>query len=127
MGPHVSGSHCTCSVTARECLHGNFVHRAARLAGLPLRSGPPDVGLLQDALHGFYPGLVPRMELGGADAVTAEQDRPEALGVASACAGDDADEAGVMPQGLLEEIQYRAFLNVVAAPPAATRRGRRRG
>ena len=93
-----------------------------------LRSGPPDAGLLQDALHGFYPGLVPRMELGGADAVTAEQDRPEALGVASACAGDDADEAGVMPQGLLEDmIQYRAFLDVVPAPPAATRRGRRQG
>jgi len=92
-----------------------------------LRSGPPDAGLLQDALHGFYPGLVPRMELGGADAVTAEQDRPEALGVASPCAGDDTDEAGVMPQGLLEEIQYRAFLDVVAAPPAATRRGRRQG
>ena len=55
------------------------------------------------------------MELGGADAVTAEEDRPEALGVASPCAGDDADEAGVMPQGLLEEIQYRAFLDVVAA------------
>ena len=49
------------------------------------------------------------MELGGADAVTADQDPPEALGVASPCAGDDADEAGVMPQGLLEEIQYRAF------------------
>ena len=67
------------------------------------------------------------MELGGADTVTAEQDRPEALGVASPCAGDDTDEAGVMPQGLLEEIQYRAFLDVVAAPPAATRRGRRQG
>jgi len=93
-----------------------------------LRSGPPDAGLLQDALHGFYPGLVPRMELGGADAVTADQDPPEALGVASPCAGDDADEAGVMPQGLLEDmIQYRAFLDVVPAPPAATRRGRRQG
>jgi len=44
------------------------------------------------------------------------------------CAGDDADEAGVMPQGLLEDmIQYRAFLDVVPAPPAATRRGRRQG
>ncbi|KAG2571392.1 hypothetical protein PVAP13_7KG013173, partial [Panicum virgatum] len=43
------------------------LHRAARLAGLPLRNGPPDAGLLQDALHGFYPDLVPRMELGDAD------------------------------------------------------------
>jgi len=68
------------------------------------------------------------MELGGADAVTADQDPPEALGVASPCAGDDADEAGVMPQGLLEDmIQYRAFLDVVPALPAATRRGRRQG
>ncbi|RLN08877.1 ethylene-responsive transcription factor 3-like [Panicum miliaceum] len=96
--------------------------------GRVLRSGPPDAGLLQDALHGFYPGMLPRMELGGADAVTAEQDMHEALAVASPCAGDDADEDGLMPQGLLEDmIQYRAFVDVVAPPPAATRRGRRQG
>ncbi|PUZ76359.1 hypothetical protein GQ55_1G284000 [Panicum hallii var. hallii] len=96
--------------------------------GRVLRSGPPDAGLLQDALHGFYPGMLPRMELRGADAVTEEQDRHEALAVASPCAGIDADEDGLMPQGLLEDmIQYRAFLDVVAAPPAATRRGRRQG
>lgn len=48
-----------------------------------------------------------------------------ALTVASPCAGDDEEgEHPMMPQGLLEDIiRYPAF---VAAPPAATRRGRRR-
>ena len=73
--------------------------------------------------------MLPRVDLGDAAVEgIAEQDRHEALAVASPCAGDDADEAGLMPQGLLEDvIQYRAFLDAVAAPPAATRRGRRRG
>ena len=70
--------------------------------------------------------MLPRVDLGDAAVEgIAEQDRHEALAVASPCAGDDA---GLMPQGLLEDvIPYRAFLDAVAAPPAATRRGRRRG
>ncbi|OEL21151.1 hypothetical protein BAE44_0017831 [Dichanthelium oligosanthes] len=110
--------------------------------GRVLRSDPPDAGLLQDALHGFYPGMLPRTvqrrkELGGATAdaraaaaVLTKQERHEAFAVAPPCAGD-VDEEGeypMMPQGLLEDmIQYPAFVVPVAAPPAATPRGRRRG
>ncbi|CAL4886966.1 unnamed protein product [Urochloa decumbens] len=109
--------------------------------GRVLRIEPPGAGLLQDALHGFYPSTPPpravdrRKELGGADARAAaaaaakEQERHEAFGVAYPCAADDADEEGefpmTMPQGLLEDMfRCPAFVD---APLAATRRGRRRG
>ncbi|RCV07101.1 hypothetical protein SETIT_1G217100v2 [Setaria italica] len=109
--------------------------------GRALRTEPPDAGLLQDALHGFYPSMLPRaavdhpMELGAdaRDAVAAMKklERHEVSAVAFPCVGDDVDEDGehpMMPQGLLEDIiRYPAFVDVAAAPPAATRRGRRRG
>ncbi|CAL5021139.1 unnamed protein product [Urochloa decumbens] len=104
--------------------------------GRMLRSEPPDAGLLQDALHGFYPSTPPpraidhHVEL-GADALAAASklERREAFAEAYPCAGDDVDEEGelpmMVPQGLLEDMfRYPAF---VAAPPAAARRGRRRG
>jgi hypothetical protein len=109
--------------------------------GRALRSGPPDAGLLQDALHGFYPNMLPRaaadnrVELGAeawdAASMMKKLERHEVSAAAFPCAGDDVDEDGehpMMPQGLLEDmIRYPAFVEVAAAPPAATRRGRRRG
>ncbi|CAN6232277.1 unnamed protein product [Urochloa humidicola] len=102
-----------------------------------LRSGPPDAGLLQDALHGFYPStpraVEHRVEVGaGARGAAAVMAKEQGRHAAFPCAGDDVDEEGevpMMPQGLLEDMfRYpaAAFVDVVAAPPAATRRGRRR-
>ncbi|CAN6244914.1 unnamed protein product [Urochloa humidicola] len=106
--------------------------------GRVLRSGPPDAGLLQDALHGFYPSMATpravdhRVEVAAAAMMAKELERHEAFAVAYPCTGDDVDERDELPmmpqQGLLEDMfRYPAFVDVVAAPPAATRRGRRRG
>ncbi|OEL21150.1 Ethylene-responsive transcription factor ESR2 [Dichanthelium oligosanthes] len=95
-----------------------------------LRSEPADAGLLQDALHGFYPtGTQPR---GGASAraaaaaaaVPVKLERRKAFIDVDE---EEGDEYPVMPQGLLGDvIQYPAFVQVVAAaPPAPTLRGRR--
>ncbi|KAF8652956.1 hypothetical protein HU200_062387 [Digitaria exilis] len=108
-------------------------------SGLLVHGEPADAGLLQDALHGFYPaGNRPRGGGGGlarsADAdraaVPMKQERYEAEFVVDV-EDDDEDGGGeypMMPQGLLGDvIQYPAFMEVVAAaaPSAATRRGRR--
>ncbi|XP_062217751.1 ethylene-responsive transcription factor 3-like [Phragmites australis] len=97
-----------------------------------LRSEPPGAGLLQDALHDFYPSTRPRGDgrMLGADAMAAsaavlvKQERQEAFVAASPCAAADVYEEGeypMMPQGLLEDvIQFPAFVEFDAAPPAAT-------
>ena len=106
-----------------------------------LPSEPADAGLLQDALHGFYPCSRPRCgdrrKLGSnadadaraAEAVLMKQERHEAFVVASPCADVDVDEEGeypMMPQGLLEDVvHFPAFVGVVSAPSAATRHGHR--
>ncbi|KAL6899651.1 hypothetical protein ACP4OV_006309 [Aristida adscensionis] len=100
-----------------------------------LRGEPEEAGLLQDALHGFYPAMGPRAGGGrtlgapdGADAraVVVKQERQEP---SFTWAGEDIGDEGeypMTPQGLLGDvIQYPAFMEVVAAPSAAARRGRR--
>ncbi|RCV07100.1 hypothetical protein SEVIR_1G220900v4 [Setaria viridis] len=103
-------------------------------AGL-MRGEPADAGLLQDALHGFYPaGTRPRggasrsLSASGADARAAAADVPVKQERYDAFVDIDGEEGGeypMMPQGLLGDvIQYPAFMEVVAAPSAPTRRGR---
>ncbi|KAL6634045.1 hypothetical protein ACP70R_026716 [Stipagrostis hirtigluma subsp. patula] len=102
-----------------------------------LRSEPAGAGLLQDALHDFYPSTRQRVGDGrkrgvheaDARAAALKQERHDPFYLPSPCAGEDIDDEGeypMMPQGLLQDmIQYPAFVEVVAAPSAATRRGRR--
>ncbi|KAJ1279772.1 hypothetical protein BS78_04G181100 [Paspalum vaginatum] len=97
-----------------------------------LRSEPADAGLLQDALHGFYPFTRPRAGAGATCAAAPiKQERHEAFVVAQPYAGGDVydyemGEHPMMQQGLLQDmIQYPAFVEVVAAPSAPARRGRR--
>ncbi|CAN6273269.1 unnamed protein product [Urochloa humidicola] len=77
-------------------------------AGL-MRGEPADAGLLQDALHGFYPAATrPRGGAGGRAAVPVKQERREAF-------VDVGNEEGaaypMMPQGLLGDmISYPAFV-----------------
>lgn len=97
-----------------------------------MRREPPEAGLLQDVLHGFYPSRRPRDDGRNdqtAPAVVLKQERHDAFGVAYSCAGEEGDEDdgdfAMMPQGLLEDvIQYPAFQKVVAAPSAIGRRRR---
>lgn len=97
-----------------------------------LRREPPEAGLLQDVLHGFYPSRRPRDDVRNAQTapdVLLKQDSHELFGVASSFAGEDGDEYEgefpVMSQGLLEDvIQFPAFLEVAAAPSAMGRRRR---
>ncbi|KAG2659503.1 ethylene-responsive transcription factor 3-like [Panicum virgatum] len=95
-----------------------------------MRGEPADAGLLQDALHGFYPaGTRPRAgasrnfavgAAGGIAAVPIKQERQEFIDV------DEEGEYPMMPQGRLGDvIEYPSFVEVVAAPSAPTRRGRR--
>jgi hypothetical protein len=101
-----------------------------------MQGEPADAGLLQDALHGFYPaGARPRgggsrsLSASVADAragvagVPVKRERYDTFG-----AIDDGEEGGeypMMPRGLLEDvIQYPAFMEVEAAPSAPTRRCR---
>ncbi|RLN09562.1 ethylene-responsive transcription factor ESR2-like [Panicum miliaceum] len=96
-----------------------------------MRGEPADAGLLQDALHGFYPAGT--RQRGGASrnlaagtgsraAVPIKQERHEEF----IDVDDEEGEYPMMPQGLLGDvIQYPAFVEVVAAPSAPTRRGRR--
>jgi hypothetical protein len=100
--------------------------------GRALRSEPPDAGLLQDALHGFYPSMLlragaatdSRVEVGAeawdAVSVMKKVERHEASAAAFPCVGDDVNEDGE------HTIRYPAFVEVPAARPAATRRGRQR-
>lgn len=104
-----------------------------------LRSEPADAGLLQDALHDFYPFTRPRagggrrgLSAAGTDARAAAAlvapVKPDAFVVPSPFAGVEGDgEYPIMPQGLLEDVIHSpAFVEVVAAPPSVpTRRGRR--
>lgn len=101
-----------------------------------LRSEPADAGLLQDALHGFYPFTRPRAggrrgqsAAAGARAACASAPiKQEGFVVPSPFAGVDwSGEYPMMPGGLLEDvIQSPAFVDVVAAPSVLpTRRGRR--
>ena len=96
-----------------------------------MRGEPADTGLLQDALHGFYPaGTRPRAGAsgnllaaggGGRAAVPIKLERHDAF-----IDVDEEDEYPMMPPGLLGDvIEYPAFVEVVAAPSAPTRRGRR--
>jgi len=100
-----------------------------------LRSEPADAGLLQDALHDFYPFTRPRAAGGGRrglSAVGADDARAAAAALVpvkqegfvfpSPFAGVDGNgEYPMMPQGLLEDVIHSpAFLEVVA-----TRCGRR--
>ncbi|TVU29453.1 hypothetical protein EJB05_21018, partial [Eragrostis curvula] len=94
-----------------------------------LQSEPPGAGLLQDALHDFYPSTRPPR--GG----TCHHKPDAGIGAAAASpyGADDFDyEDGggdypMTPQGLLGDvIQFPAFVQFVgAAPPAAPFRGRR--
>jgi hypothetical protein len=105
-----------------------------------LRSEPADAGLLQDALHDFYPFTRPRdgggrrgLSAGGADDARAAAAalvpvKQEGFVFPSPFAGVDGNgEYPMMPQGLLEDVIHSpAFLEVVAAPSVVpTRRGRR--
>ncbi|EES05354.1 hypothetical protein BDA96_04G213300 [Sorghum bicolor] len=108
-----------------------------------LRSEPADAGLLQDALHDFYPFTRPRaggdgrrgLSAAGADDARAAAAAlvpvmQEGFVFPSPFAGVDGNgEYPMMPQGLLEDVipHSPAFLEVVAAPSVSvpTRRGRR--
>ena len=97
-----------------------------------MRGEPADAGLLQDALHGFYPagtrpcagasGNLLAAGGGGRAAVPIKLERHDAF-----IDVDEEDEYPMMPPGLLGDvIQYPAFVEAfVAAPSAPTRRGRR--
>jgi hypothetical protein len=96
-----------------------------------LHGRPPGSGLLQDALHDFYPSTRPRGATGSnkptagtrprvdVRALT-KQDWSEDLRAASPYAGDYP----MVPQGLLGDvIQFPRLVDFVTAPSAATFRG----
>uniref|UniRef100_A0A0E0CMS2 AP2/ERF domain-containing protein n=1 Tax=Oryza meridionalis TaxID=40149 RepID=A0A0E0CMS2_9ORYZ len=108
--------------------------------GFLLRREPPEAGLLQDVLHGFYPtrrshdnaGPAPKLERPYEATSSYRVSSP--WGVVEDC--DDADGDGdddyrgfqMMPQGLLEDvIQCPPYVEVLAAPSAAVGRVSRRG
>ncbi|KAF0935880.1 hypothetical protein E2562_036519 [Oryza meyeriana var. granulata] len=104
-----------------------------------LRREPPEAGLLQDVLHGFYPTRRPHDDDVHDAGPAPKQERApyEASRVASPWAGvvedcddddDDYDYRGfpMMPQGLLEDVIHcPPYLEVLAAPSAMGRVSRR--
>jgi hypothetical protein len=95
--------------------------------GSLLQGEPAGAGLLQDALHDFYPSTRPRAAAGrklSAATDVRALTKHEAFRAASPYgAGDDVNVDGdypMTPQGLLGDvIQFPAFVDFVGAPPAA--------
>jgi hypothetical protein len=95
--------------------------------GSLLQGEPAGAGLLQDALHDFYPSTRPRAAAGRKSSAATDVralTKHEAFRAASPYgAGDDVNVDGdypMTPQGLLGDvIQFPAFVDFVGAPPAA--------
>ncbi|XP_052145414.1 ethylene-responsive transcription factor ESR2-like [Oryza glaberrima] len=108
--------------------------------GFLLRREPPEAGLLQDVLHGFYPTRRPHDDAGPAPKLERPYEATSSYRVSSPWGAvedcDDGDGDGdddyrgfpMMPQGLLEDvIQCPPYMEVLAAPSAAVGRVSRRG
>jgi hypothetical protein len=98
-----------------------------------LHGEPPGAGLLQDALHDFYPSTRPRGATGRNKPIAGTRPRVDvhALTTQDLSEGEDLRAASpyagnypMVPQGLLGDvIQFPGFVDFVAASSAATFRG----